>query len=451
MSAPASSSRPGRCLVLFTRYPTPGCTKTRLIPRLGARGAADVQRQMTVHVVDIVREFAREHPGHSVHVRSAGGTRARMQLWLGADLLHYPQGGGDLGRRMQRAVADAFDAGKRSVVVIGSDCPGLTAGLLGRAFEALERRELVLGPARDGGYYLIGLRRPVPELLRGMDWGTERVLDQTVSAARRLGLSLEMLEQLDDVDRPDDLHVWERTAQSRGWLRPLAPISVVIPTLDESSQIDQVVRSAQSARNVDVTVVDGGSADGTVGLARSAGARVIRAPLGRAGQMNLGARHAAGEVLLFVHGDTLLPAGYDGHVRRALAAPDVAAGAFRFSIDGPGPALRRIERLTNARSRCLQMPYGDQGFFVRTRTFREVGGFPEMPIMEDYELVRRLRRRGRIVTVPVPARTSQRRWRTLGPIKTTLINQVMIAGYHLGVSPERLARWYGRRQDGLDR
>jgi hypothetical protein len=97
------------------------------------------------------------------------------------------------------------------------------------------------------------------------------------------------------------------------------------------------------------------------------------------------------------------------------------------------------------------MPYGDQGFFLRAQTFREVGGFPQMPIMEDYEIVRRLRRRGRIVTVSAPARTSVRRWRRLGPLTTTLINQVVIAGYHLGVSPERLARYYNRRSDRNNR
>ena len=118
------------------------------------------------------------------------------------------------------------------------------------------------------------------------------------------------------------------------------------------------------------------------------------------------------------------------------------AGAFRLQIDGAGRWLRLIERVANLRARYLHMPYGDQAVFLRRETFESLGGFADLPIMEDYELSRRLRRRGRIELADASAVTSARRWQTLGPWRTTWINQMIVLGYHLGVSPERLARWY---------
>jgi hypothetical protein len=120
----------------------------------------------------------------------------------------------------------------------------------------------------------------------------------------------------------------------------------------------------------------------------------------------------------------------------------VAAGAFELGIDSPMRSLRIIEAVANFRARWLHMPYGDQGLFMRASVFHEVGGFPEFPIMEDFELVRRLRRRGRIVISDPRVATSARRWQQLGPLRTTWTNQMIVLSYYLGVSPERLAKWY---------
>lgn len=196
------------------------------------------------------------------------------------------------------------------------------------------------------------------------------------------------------------------------------------------------------ATEVEVIVVDGGSQDRTVELAASCGTQVLFSPPGRAQQMNTGAAAATGDVLLFLHADTCLPSGFDRQIRRALSQPGVVASAFTLRIDAPAKGLRVIEFGVNCRSRYLQMPYGDQAIAVRAGVFREIGGFPNLPIMEDFELVRRLRRLGRIVLIPSPILTSARRWQTLGMMKTTLFNQFLIAAYFLGFSPTRLARWY---------
>jgi rSAM/selenodomain-associated transferase 1 len=200
-------------LIIFTRYPEPGLTKTRLMPALGAEGAANLQRQMTEYTLSKVRELQKAI-AISVEVRFTGGNLELMQSWLGTDLIYQSQGEGDLGKRMTRSLLDAFDAGARQVVIIGTDCPGVNAQILTKAFAELQQCDIVLGPAVDGGYYLIGLQRPFLELFLDINWGTSQVLQQTVAICHQLNLSVAYLASLADVDRPEDLSIWERLVVS---------------------------------------------------------------------------------------------------------------------------------------------------------------------------------------------------------------------------------------------
>ncbi|MBD2777645.1 TIGR04282 family arsenosugar biosynthesis glycosyltransferase [Iningainema tapete] len=202
-------------LIIFTRYPEAGKTKTRLIPALGAEGAASLHRQMTEHTLSQVRQLHIDppHGGFSFEVRYAGGDLQLMQDWLGTDLVYQSQGEGDLGQRMVRSLV-AFESGTEQAVIIGSDCPGLNTQILAQAFKHLYLHDLVLGPALDGGYYLIGLRCLIKELFTNIDWGTARVLQQTIDVAQQLNLSVADLPPLADVDRPEDLPIWEKIVNS---------------------------------------------------------------------------------------------------------------------------------------------------------------------------------------------------------------------------------------------
>lgn len=190
--------------------------------------------------------------------------------------------------------------------------------------------------------------------------------------------------------------------------------------------------------------MDGGSQDNTVELAQSWDVKVLSAAIGRACQMNAGAKIATGDILLFLHADTRLPPGFDTLVRTLATQPDTVAGAFALQIDAKLWSLRLIEMGVNWRSRWLQMPYGDQAIFLKSAIFHKIGRFSDLPMMEDFELMRRLRRIGRIAIIPVPVLTSGRRWLQKGVFKTTLINQIAIIAYLLGVSPKRIVRWYRR-------
>ncbi|YAF94760.1 MAG: TIGR04283 family arsenosugar biosynthesis glycosyltransferase [Nodularia sp. CChRGM 3473] len=223
-------------------------------------------------------------------------------------------------------------------------------------------------------------------------------------------------------------------------------ISIIIPTFNEAKNIQAAIACTQPSTNVEVIVVDGGSQDDTVSIAESLGVKVISSSPGRAMQMNAGAMAASGEILLFLHADTQLPLGFDVMIRTAVPQPGIVAGAFALRIDAPVLALRWVEWGVNWRSHFCQMPYGDQAIFLKKAVFQQIGRFPELPILEDFELMRRLKRTGRIVILPIPVITSARRWLQKGVLQTTLLNQIVIVAYFLGVAPERIRSWYRREK-----
>ncbi len=191
-------------LIIFTRYPEPGKTKTRLIPALGDVGAANLHKQMTEQTILQVKEL-QKIINVSFEVRFTGGDLEKMQNWLGNDLKYQFQGEGDLGARMEESLIKAFNQKAAQVIIIGTDCPALSSQILATAFEQLEVFNLVLGPALDGGYYLIGLQQPIGELFMNVPWGTAQVFAKTVEIAQKLNLSIGYLQPLADIDRPEDI------------------------------------------------------------------------------------------------------------------------------------------------------------------------------------------------------------------------------------------------------
>jgi rSAM/selenodomain-associated transferase 2/rSAM/selenodomain-associated transferase 1 len=427
---------PSDRLILFGRYPVPGQTKTRLIPLLGAARAADLQRELTEQILMTDRKVARIRPV-ALEACFEGASPAKLQRWLGRNLIFSQQGSGDLGERMEAAFLRAFQQCAKRVILHGTDIPDLTTDHLHQAYEALETHDLVLGPSTDGGYWLIGMRKPA-DLFGRMDWGTVSVFNQTVTAARRQGISLHVLNPLTDMDTAE--------AVKHGmpeWAVPRPYLSVIIPALNEEALIEKTIQKARSP-DAEIVVVDGGSGDRTVDKAKRAGAAVIAGQRGRALQQNLGAAAARGSVLLFLHADTLLPQDYVSQVFETLMDRKVALGAFCLKTSLHRPLMRGIELTTRVRSRYLRLPYGDQALFLRKCRFQAVGGFPEMPIAEDLFFVRLLSKQGRIATAPAHVVTSGRRWKEVGLLRTTLINQLILAGFALGISPKTLARLYRR-------
>jgi rSAM/selenodomain-associated transferase 2 len=224
-------------------------------------------------------------------------------------------------------------------------------------------------------------------------------------------------------------------------------LSIVIPTLNAESTLPATLASlaeaAWSGLDVEIIVADGGSRDATVSLARATGARVIAVAPGRGHQLAAGAAASSGDWLLFLHADTRLAPGWAMLVRSICARSDNISRAawFRFALDDPAPAARRIERLVAWRCATFALPYGDQGLLLRRATYDSVGGFRELPLMEDVDLIRRLGR-ARLVGLPHDAVTSAARYRRDGWWLRPARNLVCLSLYFAGVSPAKIAKLY---------
>lgn len=433
--------RPRRRLILFTRYPVPGQTKTRLIPTLGPEGAAELQRSMTERALNTANTLL----DIELEVWYTNATKDDMQDWLGP-LAYVEQPEVDLGGRMHTALHAAFEDGVDQAIIIGIDCPAITAPILTNAFNALNESPVVIGPATDGGYYLIGTTSSSFDNYSGaifndMNWGTDEVFPETQVRLAERGISFTRLCYLNDIDEARDLDEWEI-------LQPQTQkpaLSIIVPTLNEADTITDTLELIAHRDQVEIIVVDGGSSDDTTTIARNCGARVLTAERGRALQMNIGAAQAHAETILFLHADTRLPETFQQDVANILADPTTVCGAFKFATHDPTPAMKLIAVLTNARARWLNLPYGDQGLFMPLQIFREIGGFRDLPIMEDFDLVRKLAKRGRVRIATSRAITNARRWQQRGILKTLIINQRVIVGWYLGVDPAKLALWYRNR------
>jgi rSAM/selenodomain-associated transferase 2 len=222
-------------------------------------------------------------------------------------------------------------------------------------------------------------------------------------------------------------------------------ISVIIPIINEAEILESFLRKLlNQPGDLEILVADGGSTDGTLGvLNRFPGVKRVGSGGGRGRQMNEGAREARGEILLFLHADTILPASALLKIEEALADSSVAAGSFALEFDHPG----RFFGILSCFSRINHpfFTYGDQGLFLRASTFREIGGFKEIPVMEDVEIQGRLRKIGRFIKLREPVFTSARRYLQNGPLRQHLITTGVVLLYHLGVSPYFLGRqYYGR-------
>ncbi len=230
------------------------------------------------------------------------------------------------------------------------------------------------------------------------------------------------------------------------------PISVIIPTLDEERTIIATLAHTASLGFDELIVVDGGSLDQTPVLVElyrrktqspaHSPVRLVIAPCGRARQMNEGAKASGGEVLLFLHADTLLPDDANTIIETMLADQRIVGGRFDIRFDRPSMWGTTISRMMNWRSRLSGIATGDQALFVRRHIFEQIGGFADMPLMEDVDFSRRLKRKGAIAALTATVTTSFRRWERHGPLRTILLMWTIRFLYWIGISPSHLVEWY---------
>ena len=435
-------------ICIFAKPPVAGGVKTRLAADLGVERATALARSFLVDTCAAMRTLG--------WARAILATTGALDLDLQTELALpiWSQGDGDLGARLERVLARAL-ADAPVVIAIGADSPGLPLRLLDEARAALATADAAIGPADDGGFYLLALRRCPAGLLVDLPWSAPDTFARTVERMRAHGLSVIELPRWFDVDRADDLLRLHALLDTGAVVAPctrqllgVPRVSVIMPVLDEARRLGAAIDEVLGLPGrKEVIVIDGGSRDRTLAIARGKPVRVVEGPRGRARQMNAGAAVAGGDVLLFLHADTSLPRDVLEHIERTLTDPCVVAGAFRtwtvadVADGGDARWFAPLLHAADLRSRYTSLPYGDQALFVRAEAFRRVGGFPDQPLMEDLELSRRLRRIGRIHTVPARVRVSGRRF-LARPVFYTLAVNLFPPLYRLGVSPERLAKLY---------
>jgi rSAM/selenodomain-associated transferase 2/rSAM/selenodomain-associated transferase 1 len=438
---------------MFVKYPEKGKVKSRLSPHWDEDIVARLYR---LFIEDLLDRLS----GSDYQFRIAYHPVERETAFIeqfGDGFSYMPQIGGDLGERMNDAFIRCFSEGFQTVVIIGSDSPDLPQQIIGEAFQALERGGAVIGPSFDGGYYLIGFSRESfsSGAFDGVTWGTDSVFKKTMQYLQETGMPVHVLPSWRDIDRPEDIAALIKDnekadfADSRTMtlllMRPR--FSIIVPVLNEESSINLVIEHIggfqEAAGSSEIITVDGDPEGRTIGAIRDTKVITAVGKKGRGNQMNRGAALAKGDILVFLHADTRLPFNALTLIESALHDPACAAGAFDLAIASERPVFRLIEKTASLRSRLSRIPYGDQTLFFRRDYFNAIGGFADIPIMEDVEIMRRIKKRGeRIVFIDQPSTTSARRWETEGVLYCTLRNWLLISLYLSGVSPERLSRLY---------
>lgn len=435
-------------VIVFTRIPIPGQTKTRMRPYLSPTECAEIHK---CFLRDIAAECQKTGKDIFVFYTPQGKQQSLFPIF-GIQAVYREQRGGDLGQRMYLAISDVLAAGYESCVLFGTDIPEIKAEDLDLAFGKLKNCDVVFGPSGDGGYYLVGMKKPRQEVFSEKNYGHGSVLADAVAGLRECGIRIGYLRQLDDMDRPGDLQrLYLRLKRQkklgcshtgRFLLRHLK-ISVIIPIYNEEKKIQSIQRQLADLRNkCEIIFTDGGSTDQTLAKI-GPGFKVIQVPKGRAQQMNAGARESSGDILFFLHCDSRLPAAALTQIRRVMINYQV--GGFGIAFQSRNFFMMTNRIISNHRMKYRGIIFGDQGMFIDRKLFFDLGGFPDLPIMEDYQFSLNLRQKG--IKIGMTRRriyTSDRRYPqgTIPKLRVMWRMAMLRRMYRRKVPAEQIARLY---------
>ena len=385
--------------VIFTREPVPGHTKTRLMPYYTAEKCAELHKCF-------LRDIADEMKGGNFDLAVAytGGDPLFLQDVFGKNARYIEQRGDSLGQRMENAISDVLAMGYERVVLTGSDIPELEADTIETAFALLSACDVVIGPTADGGYYLLGMKQLHHEAFDVKTYGISTVFEETVSSVRNVGLTVEAVDEYNDIDTREDLMEFRRRVTEDAVLRRTntarfvtdnLKISVIIPTFNEEKTAGYMKRQlkdhAGGRDDVEIIFVDGGSTDETLPILGD-DYRVISTKKARGAQLDLGAMNSSGDVLFFLHCDSVLPPDFIAEIKNCMLSHSYGCFGIRFSSRNLFMFTNRF--ISNYRAFVRGIPFGDQGIFIDRDLFFETGMFPDSSLMEDYEFSMRLRRYG---------------------------------------------------------
>ncbi len=440
MSTPPSQAR--KALIIFMRCPEPGRVKTRLAAAIGQERASRVYEKLARMTLGVAADFAGSHPDVTVFIFYDPPEKSlQMEQRFPGPWNFMPQRGPHLGLRMGNAIQQVMARGFGPVVLVGSDLASPSQEDYAKAFEALQGGLVPLGPAEDGGFYLIGLNGYCPSPFEPRQWGEGAILERTRRLLHAEGFHTRDLPIKRDVDRKEDLECLH------GHFFHESQLSVIIPTVADPGEIQwrsrEMQRQLWPGDEIVISSAEGGPPCPQAGEGHVF--RCVQGPKGRGRQLNRGALAAGNNLLLFLHDDSVPPPQFPYLVRKALQKEEVSLGCFSLRFRPSSPSLELIARWANIRSAFMGMPYGDQGLFCRREIFDKVSGFQQPFIFEDVEFVRSCKSHGKLEILNAPVTSSSRRYLRKGVLKTALHNHFMVLLYCLGMDNRKLYDlYYGR-------
>lgn len=417
-----------KALIIFTRVPVPGETKTRLMPYFTPRQCAklhicfleDIAAMCRRTEADIYICYTKGLSGKTCSGKAdnqnvSGAVRGVfhnvckereyqediLYQIFGESAGYFPQEGEDLGQRMYLAIKRVMARGYKSCVLIGTDVPQVQWEDIRQAFEVLKTKDIVLGPTADGGYYLVGMKAAEKEVFENQTYGHGSVLYNTIRTLESKGMSVGLGRRQYDIDTREDVREFRdrmrmdkslQKTKTAKYLMQSSRISVIVPIYNEEKTIKKLLESLKEIKDrCEIILVDGGSTDKTLEYI-SADFKLIHSEKGRAKQMNQGAVESTGDILFFLHCDSELPEQPLEQIRSVMK--NYRVGCFGIAFHSKNFFMFTCRVISNHRVRDRNIVFGDQGIFIDRKLFFDIGMFPELPVMEDYQFSLCLKARG---------------------------------------------------------
>ena len=441
-----------KAIIFFTRIPELGKIKTRLEPFLTKELCVELQ---TAFIKDIYNNIKTMGIDIIISYSSIGDLDTLRNI-VDKDVRFIKQEGKDIGEKMHNAIAISLKQYKK-VVLIGSDLPLLNKEDIELAFDILEEKDLVISPTYDGGYYLIGMKEENPDIFN-IEYSTSSVFKETLDRIQNIGLTYGKGNIQLDIDDARDfisLHkvLKENESLSCENTRNIVnkvmgkcdekKISIIIPVYNELTTINELMNNLEQFKdNCEIIFVDGGSNDGT-NIIIEEKYRLIYSPnKGRSYQMNYGASLAKGEIFLFLHADSFLSTNALDEIYRIISQ-GYRVGCFKIKFDSKSIIMKICGLMSNLRVRLRNIAFGDQGIFIDRYYFNELGGFKEIPLMEDYQLSMDIKAdKEKIRLAKTAIKTSERLFIKIGRLRTMARMQKLQYMYRNGEDVEVIAKLY---------
>ena len=440
-----------KAFIVFTRIPVENKTKTRLLPYYTGKQCVGLHTAMLKDMAETIKKLDTSIKTYIYYLPE--GDQSILKDIFGEEAEYREQIGDSLGDKMYNAISEVLSEGTEMVSLCGTDIPELSSADVEKSFELLLRNDTVLFPTADGGYYLVGMKKTNKDIFDIEGYGGNTVFEKTVTKIEDLGLSLGVGAIHRDIDTKEDIKAYYelmytdenfRKTHTARFLKENKKIAIIIPTYNEEETVESLQNQLENLRGrCEIVFVDGGSRDKTVELINTSKYRLLHSKKGRNNQMNLGAESVEADILFFLHCDSILPPNPLEEILDLMAK--YRAGCFGIAFKSFSPLMFICRYISNHRVFDRKVMFGDQGIIIDRDLFMEIGMYPDLPIMEDYQLSLTLKEKGiKLGMAKHRIYTSARRFKG-GPIRKLKLMWKMNrlrAKYRRGVDIEEISAMY---------